>query len=29
MKKDVTVDGLQKTTYLKDEMEAKLLLKNK
>ena len=27
MKKDVTVDGLQKTTYLKDEMDGKIAIK--
>ena len=27
MKKDVTVDGLQKTTYLKDDMDGKIAIK--
>jgi len=27
MKKDVTVDGLQKTTYLKDDMDGKTAIK--
>ena len=27
MKKDITFDGLQKTTYIKDEMEGKIAVK--
>ena len=27
MKKDITVDGLQKTTYLKDDMDGKIAIK--
>jgi hypothetical protein len=27
MKKDVTVDGLQKTTYVKDDMDGKIAIK--
>ena len=27
MKKDITIDGLQKTTYLKDEMDGKIATK--
>ena len=27
MKKDITIDGLQKTTYLKDEMDGKIVTK--
>ena len=27
MRKDITVDGLQKTTYVKDDMEGKIAIK--
>ena len=27
MKKDITIDGLQKTTYLKDDMDGKIVTK--
>ena len=27
MKKDITFDGLQKTTYMKDDMEGKIVTK--
>ena len=28
MKKDIILDGLQKTTYMKDDMEGKIAVKN-